>query len=115
MRELRKSPCLRVSIKYSVICATLGLAMALLLVYLILGVDAISREIFRDSSIIAIVMFYAAAFILGLVAGELIYRAGVRGPRIWLIGIGLAWGCLLISVIAGSSMNFFNEKHKRRV
>ncbi len=74
MRELRKSPCLRVSIKYSVICATLGLAMALLLVYLILGVDAISREIFRDSSIIAIVMFYAAAFILGLVAGGLIYR-----------------------------------------
>ena len=111
MRELRKSQCQRVSIMYSVVCATLGLMMALLLVTLILGADAIGREIFRDSSIIAIVALYTAALILGLVAGGLIYRVGVRGPRIWLIGIGLAWSCLLISVVAGSSMNFFSERH----
>jgi hypothetical protein len=111
MRELRKSWCQRVSIRYSVICATLGLMMALLLVALILGTDAIGREIFRDSSVIAIVALYAAALILGLVAGGLISRIGVHDPRIWLMGIGLAWSCLLISVLAGSSVNFFSEKH----
>jgi hypothetical protein len=111
MKELRKSQCQRVSIRYSVICATLGLAMAFLLITLILGADAIGREIFQDSSVVAIVTLYAAALVLGLVAGDLIYRVGVRDPRVWLIGVGVAWGCLLISVFAGSSMNFLTERH----
>jgi hypothetical protein len=115
MGELRKSRCQRVSIKYSVICATLGLAMALLLVMLIFGVSGISemsgRYIFQDSSIVAIVTLYAAALILGLFAGGLIYRVGVHGPRIWLIGIGLAWSCLFLSVCIGSSMNFLSERY----
>src|SRR5262245_59065104 len=103
MRELRKSQYQRVSVRYSVVCASLGLALALLLVALILGVDAIGREIFLGSSIIAFITLYAAAIILGLIAGGLIYRIGVRDRRIWLIGVGLAWGCLLLSVFAGSS------------
>ena len=95
MRELRKSQCQHVSIKYSVICATLGLAMALLLVILIFGVVGVremsGRYIFQESSIVAVTTLYAAALVLGLVAGGLVYRIGICDARIWLIGIGLAW------------------------
>ena len=115
MRELRKSQCQHVSIKYSVICATLGLAMALLLVILIFGVVGVremsGRYIFQESSIVAVATLYAAALALGLVAGGLVYRIGVRDPRIWLIGIGLAWSCLFLSVFVGSSMNFLTERY----
>jgi len=95
MRELRKSQCQRASIKYSVICATLGLATALLLVFLMFGARGIG-EMFdshqsQDSTIIALVTLYAAALTLGLVAGGLIYRVGIRDPRVRVIGIGLAW------------------------
>lgn len=115
MRGLMKSHCRRVSVKYSVICATLGLAMALLLVLLMFGARGIAEmfdsHLFRDSAVTALVTLYAAAVTLGLVAGGLICRVGLRGPRVWLIGIGLAWCCLLLAVLVGSSMNFFGEMH----
>ena len=41
--------------------------------------------------------------------GDWICRIGVQDPRIWIIGVGLAWSCLLISVLAGSSIHFFTE------
>jgi hypothetical protein len=76
-----------------------------------LGADDIGRNIFRASSITAIAALYAAALTLGLVAGRRIYRVGGTGPGIWLIGVGLAWSCLLISVLAGSSVNFISGMH----
>lgn len=115
MRELRKSRCQRVSVKYSVICATFGLAAALLLVILVFGAaearEMSGRYVFQESSVVAVTTLYAAALVLGLVAGGLIYRVGVRDPRIWLIGVGLAWSCLFLSVFTGSSMNFLTERH----
>ena len=115
MKELRKSQCQRVSIKYSVICATLGMVMALLLVILMFGAGGVREMaggyIFQEPSIVAVTTLYAAALALGLVAGGLVCRIGVSDPRIWLIGIGLAWSCLFLSVCVGSSMNFFTERH----
>lgn len=115
MRVLIKSQCQRVSIKYSVICASLGLATAIFLVMLMVGVDGITgafgRGIFQDPLLLAIVTLYASALVLGLIAGGLIHRAGVRGPKIWLMGIGLAWSCLFLSVFLGSFIDFLREWH----
>jgi hypothetical protein len=116
MEESRRSQYQRVSIKYSVICATLGLAMALLLVFQIFGARGIGEMFgsyeYQASTIIALITLYAAALILGKVAGGLIHRVGVHGPRVWIIGVALAWSCLIFAVIIGSSINFFTEIYK---
>lgn len=89
--------------------------MAFLLLLLIFGADKIAVMFdsyqFRGSTVVAVVTLYAAALYFGSVAGSLIYRVGVGDPRVWVVGIGLAWSCLLLAVFAGSSVNFFGEKH----
>jgi hypothetical protein len=90
--------------------------MALLLVFQIFGARGVGEMFdsneFQASVITALVTLYAAALILGLVAGRLIHRVGVRDPRVWIIGVGLAWSCLIFAVIIGSSINFFSEIYK---
>lgn len=115
MKESRRSQYQRVSIKYSVISATLGSAMALLLVFQIFGARGMGEMFdsheYQASTIIALATLYATALTLGSVAGGLIHRVGVHDPRVRIIGVGLAWSCLIFAVIIGSSMNFFSEMH----
>ncbi len=115
MRELRKSQYQRVSIKYSVICATSGLVMAFALAAMIFSLlgssfgEILTNRLFREPIMVAVAALFAAASALGLFAGNLIYRVGAQSSRIWLIGVTLAWSCMLISVLAGGSINFLNE------
>lgn len=113
----RKSQYQRVSVKFSVICAAAGLATAALLaatLFRLVGVglhEILALPVFQKPVIVAVVMLFAAAALLGAVAGNLIYRVGSEGYGVWLIGVALAWSCLFISALAGSSVNFFAEVH----
>lgn len=71
--------------------------------------EILTNRWFKEPIMIAVVTLFAAAILFGLVAGNLIYRVGVQSLRVWLIGVALAWSCLLLSVLAGSSINFLSE------
>ena len=111
---MMKDQCKDVALKQSLVFATYGLLAALLLTVLLFGFDGV-RGLFSKlqssiSIIVAIVALYAATAILGIIAGNLICRIGRRQDfMIWIIGIGLAWGALFVSVVAGSSVLFFSE------
>ena len=115
MRELRKSQYQRVSIKYSIICATSGLVMAVALATMIFSLlgssfgEILTDRLFREPIMVAVGALFAAASALGLFAGNLLYRFGAQSSRIWLVGVVLAWSCMLISTLAGGSINFVNE------
>jgi hypothetical protein len=112
MAEVKKSQCEGIALQQSLVCATFGLSASLLLIALIFGLAGV-RDVFDSSTkmlasmLVAVAALYVAAACLGMVAGDLICRVGLQDPRIWVIGVGLAWGCLLISVLAGSSIHFF--------
>ena len=115
MNKPTKTQCQRESLKCSLICATLGLSMAVLLVLLMLGVGEIVKMLksylFLAPTAVAIVVLYATAVSLSRVAGSFICRIGVHGLGVWLIGIGLAECCLILAVLISSSMNLVSELH----
>ncbi len=57
---------------------------------------------------VGVIALYVAAAALGNIAGSLFYKLEGQGIGIWLVGVGLAWGSLVISVLAGSSVEFFS-------
>ena len=120
MDHANKSRCEDIALKQSLVCATFGLLAALALIAWMFGSADVGAALalpprMLDSILIAVIALYAAGAYLGRVAGDLIYRDGLQGPRIWVIGIGLAWSCLLISVLAGSSIHFSRKWVVRRV
>ncbi len=114
MDEAKKSQSQDVALTQSLVCATLGLLASMLLVGWMFrgtGLRYLPKPLpmLVASIIISIIGLYAAAACLGTVAGKLICRVGLQGLWIWIIGVGLAWGCLLVSVLAGSTARFFVE------
>lgn len=92
--------------KCSLLFATIGLLSALLFLALLDGLSLIGY--FPKSIMTAVVALYFAAAYFGSVAGSLIYESRGAGLGVWLTGIGLAWLCLGISVLAGSSVEFLS-------
>lgn len=88
---------------WSILFATIGLLAALLLIFA-LGALSIISDIL-PSIIAGIIALYAAAAFFGNIAGILIYKFRGRIAR-YLIGIGLAWICLTMAALAGSSVEF---------
>lgn len=96
-----------VALKFSLVFATLGLFSALLILALF-GATGVIVDI-SGSIITGVIALYIAAAGFGLVAGNLIYWLKGRGIGVWLTGIGLAWSCLVISALAGSSVEFLSS------
>lgn len=112
MDEAKKSQCKDVALKQSLVCATLGLVASMLLVGWMFrgtGLRYLPKPLpmLVAAVVVSIVGLYVAAACLGMVAGKLICRFGSQSLWIWIIGVGVAWGCLLISVLAGSAVPFF--------
>ena len=111
MDEIIKSQCENAIVKLTFIFATFGLLAALLLAMLLFGLVGLGTftSRFLASFIAAIVGLYAGTIIFGKIASRLI--SGIRNTnlRFGVIGVGVAWGCLLVSVLAGSSVQFFAE------
>jgi fructose-specific phosphotransferase system IIC component len=111
MDEIIKSQCENAIVKLTFIFATFGLLAALLLAMLLFGFIGLGTftSRFLASFIAAIVGLYAAALFFGKIASRLINENRNTNLKLGVIGVGVAWGCLLVSVLAGSSVEFFAE------
>lgn len=109
----------RAGANYSLICAVLGLLIAALMTTVLLGLLAGSglHEIlidpyFRAPIAVAVISLGAAAWVLGRLAGDLVYRFSLAGPATPIIGVLLALTCLIISVSAGYVTHFLSSIHQ---
>ena len=90
----------------AVLFATIGLIMALLLVFVMAGtIPRFMLDIWHSVAI-AVGALYFAAGMLGMAAGSLIDR--FRQPAVisGIVGIGLAESTLLIAAVAGAGVGF---------
>jgi hypothetical protein len=111
MEASKKSLCEQIVLKQSLVCATLGLLAAFLLLALMGGTQDIlfdGKFEMLGAIFVGVAALYAAAYSLGMIASDIVCRIGIKDPRIWLLGVGLAWSCLLIAVLAGSMVNFLS-------
>ena len=114
MNEIMKGRYENAIVKLTFIFATFGLLAALLLAMLLFGFIGLGTLLsrFLISFFAAMIGLYAGAMIFGKIASRLISDIGNTNLRLGVIGVGVAWGCLLISVLAGSSVEFFAEINK---
>ncbi|HEY9401440.1 MAG TPA: hypothetical protein VIQ24_02010 [Pyrinomonadaceae bacterium] len=109
MEASKKSLCAKIVLKQSLLFATLGLLAAFLLLALMgvtQGILFNGKFEIQGAIFVGVVALYAAAYSLGMVASDIVCRIGIKDPIIWLLGVGLAWSCLLISILSGSMVNF---------
>lgn len=92
----------------SILCATLGLAMALTLIFLTFNVG--SEPLTMLAPVISgTIGLYVGAYFYGRLAGKFAYRAGIGSYKVWFIGVPLAWSCVMTMALAGSSFFFLKE------
>jgi len=96
-------------IRETLVFASIGLSLELILV-LLLGFGSRTDSLFPVG--VSIVGLYLAAIILGNVFGNMIDRSQLRGSRALLGGIMVAWLSLVIQVLFGSSVGYFNNIHR---
>jgi hypothetical protein len=112
---LYKSNYHRASIKASIICAMFGLLVAALISAIVWGIlgaglhEIILAPWFRGPVLVGIIVLFVSTVFFGFVAGDLIYRFGLKAHATPVIGIALAWTCLIISVLCATSVNFVAE------
>ena len=95
--------CGKIGRKNSILCATLGVLAAFLL---LIPLGAIGLAVNGDSTFklilfISLGALYLAAASLGKMAGRFLCKKSNLMPSV-IIGVGLALGCLAISVLTGS-------------
>lgn len=102
------------ALKFSVVFSTIGLIAAMLVGELMFGPEGLEGVFLTSFNSLVAAMFglYAASVVLGLLAGNLLCRVDEKDPRMRLIGIGLALGCLFTSVLAGAAVQFFAQTGK---
>lgn len=92
----------------SMLCATLGLAIALTLLFLTFNVFN-SDPPMMFPPILGVIGLYSSPYLYGKLAGKFAYRAGIGSYKVWLIGILLAWNCVMTTALAGSLFFFLTQ------
>jgi hypothetical protein len=77
----------------AIFCATFGLLIALVINFL-LGMIAVAFR-FPEPIITGIVGLYISAYFYGKLAGKFTYLVGINNFKVWLIGVFLAWSCVI--------------------
>jgi len=112
---LLKSHYQRASIQASLICAIFGLLAAGLINAIFWGIlgggiqEIMIAPWFRGPIVVAILVLFVASIALGYIAGGFIYRFGLQTNVTAIVGIALAWCCLFLSAVVGTSVNYFSE------
>jgi hypothetical protein len=95
--------CGKIGRKNSILCATLGVLVACLLLIPLgaIGIAVNGDSTFKLILFIGLGSLYLAASSLGKIAGRFLCKTSNLMPSV-IIGVGLALGCLAISVLTGS-------------
>jgi hypothetical protein len=96
--------CGKIGTKNSVLCATLGVLAACLILTAwgaIAGIAVNSDGLFKVIVFISLVALYLAASCLGKLAGRFLCKRSSQMLNV-IIGVGLALSCVAISVLTGS-------------
>jgi hypothetical protein len=104
MTELTRDVCVKVGIGWSLLFAALGVLAALLLLVL-LKIQALLTDPgseFLTAMVVGLVTLCVSAFLLGRLAGRIIYRGGNNVLVNLVVGVMLAFGCVIISANAGA-------------
>lgn len=91
----------------AIFCASIGLLTALV-INLLLGTIVLAFN-FPVPVIAGVIGLYACAYFYGKIAGQIVHRIGAGNFNVWLIGIILAWSCVITMGLVGSSIYFFKE------
>lgn len=88
----------------SVICATIGLLIALAL-NLLMGTIVLALS-FPIPIILGLLFLYLSAFVYGRIGGDYVYRIKSKNYKVELIGILIAFSTVLTMSLAGSFYYF---------
>lgn len=91
----------------AIICASIGFALALglLLPFGISRPDTLFDPQFIVPFLSSSIVLFLSSYILGGVAGPLVYRVRDNRVRMGLIGVCLAWVCVLLTPLIGCLPN----------
>ena len=93
-------------IRETLVFASIGLSMELLIV-LLLGFG--SRLDFMFPVGVSIFGLYLAAIVFGSLFGTILDRQHLNSGRLFICGTLVAWFCLIIQTLFGSSVEFFRN------
>lgn len=97
----------------AIFCASIGLFVAFIL-NLLLGTLFLAAK-FPLPILLAVAGLYGGAFLLGKLAGNIVYRTGTNSFAVWIVGVLLAWSCILVMTLAGASVSFFSQMSPRDI
>jgi hypothetical protein len=99
-----------IAIRKAILCSSLGLLTAFA-ISLLFGIVSLAAK-FPDAIICGVIGLYIGTYFYSRIAGKIVYRFGADNNKIWVIGVLLAWSCVVTMAVFGSSVYFFKDINK---